>query len=72
MFRSYDPDSTAHDWIDDAVAFVVADSHTPAGVVNLRTKVEANKLQLWTGLRSFGLRFSKLWEVGIPCAPMLS
>ncbi len=36
---SHDPDGTAHDWIDDAVAFVVADSRYTAGVANLRAKV---------------------------------
>ncbi|MGI8746251.1 MAG: Wzt carbohydrate-binding domain-containing protein [Bryobacteraceae bacterium] len=32
---SHDPDGTAHDWVEDAVAFVVADSHYTAGVANL-------------------------------------
>lgn len=36
---SHDPDGTAHDWVDDAVAFVVADSRYTAGVANLRAKV---------------------------------
>ncbi len=36
---SHDPDGTAHDWIDDAVAIVVADSRYTAGVANLGAKV---------------------------------
>lgn len=36
---SHDPDGTAHDWIDDAVAVAVADSRYTAGVANLRAKV---------------------------------
>ncbi len=36
---SQDPDGTAHDWIDDAVAFTVADERTTLGVANLRAKV---------------------------------
>jgi lipopolysaccharide transport system ATP-binding protein len=41
---SHDPDGTAHDWLDDAVAFVVSDTRYTAGVANLRAKVEATKL----------------------------
>ncbi len=37
---SHDPDGTAHDWMDDAVAFIVADSRFTAGVANLRAKVQ--------------------------------
>ena len=37
---SHDPDGTAHDWVDDAVAFVVADSRFTAGVANLRATVQ--------------------------------
>ena len=37
---SHDPDGTAHDWIDDAVAFIVADSRYTAGVANLRARVQ--------------------------------
>ena len=36
---SHDPDGTAHDWLDNAVAFVVADSRYTAGVANLRATV---------------------------------
>ena len=36
---SHDADGTAHDWVDDAVAFAVADSRYTAGVANLRAKV---------------------------------
>lgn len=39
---SHDPDGTAHDWVDDAVAFTVADSRYTAGVANLRAKVEVD------------------------------
>jgi lipopolysaccharide transport system ATP-binding protein len=41
---SHDPDGTAHDWIDNALAFVVTDSRYTAGVANLRASVEANKI----------------------------
>jgi len=41
---SHDPDGTAHDWIDNAVAFVVTDSRYTAGVANLRARVEVQKL----------------------------
>jgi lipopolysaccharide transport system ATP-binding protein len=37
---SHDPDGTAHDWLDDAVAFVVAGSRYTAGVANLRATVQ--------------------------------
>jgi hypothetical protein len=37
---SHDRDGTAHDWLEDAVAFAVADSRYTAGVANLRAKVE--------------------------------
>jgi lipopolysaccharide transport system ATP-binding protein len=37
---SHDRDGTAHDWLEDAVAFVVADSRYTAGVANLRARVE--------------------------------
>jgi ABC-type thiamine transport system ATPase subunit len=33
---SHDADGTAHDWVDDAVAFAVVDSRYTAGVANLR------------------------------------
>jgi len=36
---SHDPDGTAHDWLDDAVAFTVCDERPTAGVANLRAKV---------------------------------
>ncbi len=41
---SHDPDGTAHDWIDNAVAFAVTDSRYTAGVANLRACVEMQKL----------------------------
>jgi lipopolysaccharide transport system ATP-binding protein len=37
---SHDHDGTAHDWIDDAIAFLVTDSRYTAGVANLRAKVQ--------------------------------
>jgi len=41
---SHDPDGTAHDWIENALAFVVTDSRYTAGVANLRASVEAGKV----------------------------
>ena len=41
---SHDADGTAHDWIDNALAFVVTDSRYTAGVANLRASVEVEKL----------------------------
>lgn len=40
---SHDPDGTAHDWIDDAVSFTVADERHTAGVVNLRARVTVER-----------------------------
>jgi ABC-type methionine transport system ATPase subunit len=40
---SHDSDGTAHDWIDDAVAFVVTGSRYTAGVANLRAKVAVER-----------------------------
>lgn len=37
---SHDPDGVWHEWLEDAVAFSVADSRYTAGVANLRAKVE--------------------------------
>jgi lipopolysaccharide transport system ATP-binding protein len=36
---SHDDDGTAHDWLDDAIAFTVTDQRSTAGVANLRAKV---------------------------------
>ena len=36
---SHDPDGTAHDWLEDAVAVTVTDDRYTAGVANLRAKV---------------------------------
>lgn len=36
---SHDPDGVWHDWMEDAVAFSVADSRYTAGVANLRARV---------------------------------
>jgi ABC-type glutathione transport system ATPase component len=41
---SHDPDGTAHDWIDNAVAVIVTDSRYTAGVANLRASVETRRL----------------------------
>ncbi len=38
---SHDPDGTWHEWVEDAVAFRVADSRYTAGVANLRARVTA-------------------------------
>jgi lipopolysaccharide transport system ATP-binding protein len=40
---SHDPEGTAHDWLDDAVAFTVTDERPTAGVANLRAKVTAER-----------------------------
>jgi energy-coupling factor transporter ATP-binding protein EcfA2 len=37
---SHDPDGTAHDWLDDAVAVTVTDERYTAGVANLRARVK--------------------------------
>ena len=36
---SHDPDGSAHDWLDDAVAVTVTDDRATAGVANLHAKV---------------------------------
>ena len=38
---SHDPDGLWHDWLEDAVAFAVADDRFTAGVANLRARVYA-------------------------------
>jgi lipopolysaccharide transport system ATP-binding protein len=40
---SHDPDGVWHDWIEDAVAFTVADSRYTAGVANLRATVTSRR-----------------------------
>jgi lipopolysaccharide transport system ATP-binding protein len=40
---SHDPDGTAHDWLDDAVAVTVTDSRYTAGVANLKAKVQIER-----------------------------
>jgi energy-coupling factor transporter ATP-binding protein EcfA2 len=42
---SHDPDGTAHDWLDDAVAITVTDERYTAGVANLRAKVTVEAAQ---------------------------
>jgi lipopolysaccharide transport system ATP-binding protein len=40
---SHDPDGVWHDWMEDAVAFSVADSRYAAGVANLRAQVTVER-----------------------------
>jgi lipopolysaccharide transport system ATP-binding protein len=40
---SHDPNGVWHDWMEDAVAFSVADSRYTAGVANLKAQVEADR-----------------------------
>jgi lipopolysaccharide transport system ATP-binding protein len=39
---SHDPDGVWHDWLEDAVAFSVADTRYTAGVANLRAQVSVS------------------------------
>jgi ABC-type taurine transport system ATPase subunit len=41
---SHDPDGVWHDWVEDAVAFSVADARYTAGVANLGARVTVEKL----------------------------
>jgi len=41
---SHDPDGVGHDWLEDALAFAVADSRYTAGVANLRATVRVMPL----------------------------
>ena len=36
----HDPDGAAHDWLDDAISFTVADTRYTAGVANLHARVK--------------------------------
>ncbi|MDA1315248.1 MAG: Wzt carbohydrate-binding domain-containing protein [Acidobacteria bacterium] len=40
---SHDPDGVAHDWLEEAIFFTVADTRYTAGVANLRASVEVEK-----------------------------
>jgi lipopolysaccharide transport system ATP-binding protein len=40
---SHDPDGVWHDWLEDAVAFSVADNRYTAGVANLRASVSVKQ-----------------------------
>ena len=40
---SHDPDGALHEWLEDALAFVVADSRFTAGVANLRARVSVER-----------------------------
>ncbi len=42
---SHDPDGVWHDWMEDAIAFAVADSRYTAGVANLRAQVSVTRLR---------------------------
>jgi ABC-type methionine transport system ATPase subunit len=42
---SHDPDGTAHDWLDDAIAVTVTDDRYTAGVANLHAKVKVGTPQ---------------------------
>ncbi len=42
---SHDPDGVWHDWMEDAVAFSVADSRYTAGVANLRARVAVEPVE---------------------------
>lgn len=46
---SHDPDGVWHDWLEDAVAFSVADRRYTAGVANLRARVSVEKLGAGAG-----------------------
>ena len=41
---SHDPDGTAHDWLDDAVAVSVTDERQTAGIANLRARVAIDRV----------------------------
>ncbi|MCW5977332.1 MAG: ABC transporter ATP-binding protein [Bryobacteraceae bacterium] len=41
---SHDPDGVWHDWLEDALAFSVADSRYTAGVANLRASVTVERM----------------------------
>jgi len=41
---SHDPDGTAHDWLDDAVAVTVTDERQTAGIANLRARVAIDRV----------------------------
>jgi lipopolysaccharide transport system ATP-binding protein len=40
---THDPDGTAHDWVEEAILFSVADTRYTAGVANLRARVEVER-----------------------------
>jgi lipopolysaccharide transport system ATP-binding protein len=40
---SHDPDGAAHEWLEEAIVFTVADSRYTAGVANLRARVEVRR-----------------------------
>jgi lipopolysaccharide transport system ATP-binding protein len=42
---AHDPDGSAHDWLDDAVAVTVADERGTPGVANLRAKVSVETVK---------------------------
>ncbi|HLW77060.1 MAG TPA: Wzt carbohydrate-binding domain-containing protein, partial [Bryobacteraceae bacterium] len=52
---SHDPDGTAHDWLDDAVAFTVTDDRPTAGVANLRAKVTVERAAIVPAVADAGV-----------------
>ena len=41
---SHDSDGTAHEWLEDAIAFTVTDTRYTAGVADLKAKVDVKRL----------------------------
>ncbi len=41
---SHDPDGTAHEWLDDAIAFTVTDTRHTAGVADLKAQVDVKRV----------------------------
>lgn len=46
---SHDPDGTAHDWLDDAIAITVTDERSTTGVANLHAKVTVERAEAAAG-----------------------
>ena len=41
---SHDPDGTAHEWLEDAIAFTVTDTRYTAGVADLKAQVDVKRV----------------------------
>ena len=41
---SHDPDGTAHEWLEDAIAFTVTDTRYTAGVADLKARVDVKRV----------------------------